>query len=58
MNKHAELTTYLELKKQRYQCKNCHRKFYATTPKVAYRCHISEQVKLAIFVSLITPIII
>lgn len=50
INKHAELTTYLELKKQRYQCKNCHRKFYATTLEVAYRCHISKQVKLAIFV--------
>ena len=48
INKHAELTTYLDLTKQRYQCKNCNKKFYATTPEVDYRCHISKQVKLAI----------
>ena len=48
INKHAELTTYLDLTKQRYQCKNCKKKFYATTTEVGYRCHISKQVKLAI----------
>lgn len=48
INKHAELTTYLDLTKQRYKCKNCNKKFYATTPEVNYRCHISKQVKLAI----------
>ena len=48
INKHAELTTYLDLTKQRYKCKNCNKKFYATTPEVDYRCHISKQVKLAI----------
>ena len=48
INKHAELTTYLDLTKQRYKCKNCNRKFYATTTEVDYRCHISKQVKLAV----------
>ena len=48
INKHAELFTYIELKKQRYKCNNCNRKFYATTTEVDYRCHISKQVKLAI----------
>ena len=48
INKHAELTTYLDLTKQRYKCKNCNRKFYATTPEVDYRCHISNQVKLSV----------
>ena len=48
INKHAELTTYLDLTKQRYKCKNCNKKFYATTLEVDYRCHISNQVKLAI----------
>ena len=49
INKHAELTTYLDLTKQRYKCKNCNRKFYASTTEVDYRCHISKQVKLAVF---------
>ena len=48
INKHAELTTYLDLTKQRYKCKNCNKKFYATTLEVDYRCHISNNVKLAI----------
>lgn len=48
INKHAELTTYLDLTKQRYKCKNCNRKFYATTTEVGYKCHISKQVKLAV----------
>ena len=48
INKHAELTTYLDLTKQRYKCKNCNRTFYATTTEVDYRCHISKQVKIAI----------
>lgn len=38
----------MDLTKQRYQCKNCNRKFYATTKEVDYRCHISNQLKLAI----------
>ena len=48
INKHAELTTYLDLTKQRYKCKNCKKKFYATTTEVDYRCHISKQVKLSV----------
>ena len=28
INKHAELNAYLDLTKQRYQCKNCNRKFF------------------------------
>ena len=42
INKHAELVTYLDLTKQRYKCKNCNRKFYATTYEVDYRCHITN----------------
>ena len=48
INKHAELISYLDLTKQRYKCKNCNKKFYATTTEVDYRCHISKQVKHAI----------
>ena len=48
INKHAELISYLDLTKQRYKCKNCNKKFYATTTEVDYRCHISKQVKLAV----------
>ena len=48
INKHAELISYLDLTKQRYKCKNCNKKFYATTTEVDYRCHISNQVKHAI----------
>ena len=48
INKHAELTTYLDLTKQRYKCKNCNRKFYATTNEVDHKCHISKQVKLTV----------
>ena len=48
INKHAELITYLDLSKQRYQCKNCNKKFYATISEIEYRCHISKQVKLAV----------
>lgn len=49
INKISEITSYLLLKKQRYQCKNCNKKFYATTPEVDRHCHISKKVKLAIF---------
>ena len=48
INKISELTSYLELNKQIYKCKNCNKKFTATTPEVNYRCHISQKVKLAI----------
>ena len=48
INKHAELISYLDLTKQRYKCKNCNKKFYATTTEIDYRCHISNQVKHAI----------
>ena len=48
INKHAELISYLDLTKQRYKCKNCNKKFYATTTEVDYRCHIRTQVKHAI----------
>ena len=39
INKHAELITYLNLSKQRYQCKNCNKKFYTKANEVNYRCH-------------------
>ena len=48
INIHAELLSYLDLTKQRYKCKNCNKKFYATITEVDYRCHISKQVKLTV----------
>lgn len=44
----SELTSYLELKKQRYKCKNCNKRFTATTSIVDYRCHISNNTKHSI----------
>lgn len=44
----SELTSYLELTKQRYLCKNCNKRFTSTTNIVDYRCHISNNTKFAI----------
>lgn len=44
----SELTSYLELKKQRYKCKNCNKRFTAMTNIVDYRCHISNNTKHSI----------
>lgn len=44
----SELTSYLELKKQRYKCKNCNKRFTASTNIVDYRCHISNNIKHSI----------
>ena len=44
----SELVSYIELTKQRYQCKNCKKRFTALTNIVDYRCHISNNTKLSI----------
>ena len=44
----SELTSYLELIKQRYKCKNCRKRFNASTNIVDYRCHISNNTKYSI----------
>ena len=44
----SELNSYLELKKQKYKCRNCNKIFVASTTVVAYRCHISNNTKYAI----------
>ena len=42
----------LELKKQRFKCKSCNKKFVATTPFVKKYCNISRNVVLSIMSSL------
>jgi transposase len=49
INKISQLTSYLELNKQVYKCKNCNKKITASSNIVDYRCHISNNVKLSIF---------
>ena len=44
----SELNSYLELKKQRYKCLNCSKRFTAQTSIVNYRCRISNNTKLSI----------
>ena len=48
INKLSEITSYLELSKQIYKCKNCNKKFTAQSNIVNFRCSISNNVKLAI----------
>ncbi len=48
LNKVTECETFLELRKQRYLCKDCVSTFSATTPLVDPGCFISKPVKLAI----------
>ena len=48
INKMAEITSYLELDKQVYKCKNCNHKIVAQSNIIDYRCRISNNVKLAI----------
>ena len=48
INKISELTSYLELNKQIYKCKNCKKKITAQSNIIDYRCRISNNVKLAI----------
>lgn len=43
-----ELTSYLKLKKQRYKCENCYKRFNTKSLVVDYRCHISNNTKLSI----------
>ena len=44
----SELTSYLELKKQRYKCKNCNKRFTAKTNIVDHRCRISNNTKYSV----------
>ena len=44
----SELTSYLELKKQKYKCKNCNKIFTSSTNIVNYRCHISNNTKYSV----------
>ena len=44
----SELNAYLELKKQRYKCLNCNKRFTAKTNIVDYRCRISNNTKISI----------
>ena len=48
INKMSEVTSYLELDKQIYKCKNCNKKFTSKTNIVNFRCSISNNVKRAI----------
>lgn len=50
INKISEITSYLELTKQMYKCKNCNKRFISTSNIVDYRCRISNNVKRAIYV--------
>ena len=48
INKLSEITSYLELNKQIYKCKNCNKKFTAQSNIIGFGCRISNNVKLAI----------
>ncbi|WP_208560574.1 transposase family protein, partial [Marinilactibacillus kalidii] len=43
--------TYLNVKKQRFKCKNCQRTFTASTPIVQENCFISNFIKAAVLVN-------
>ena len=49
INKISELTSYLELTKQMYKCKNCKKKFISITNIVDFGCRISNNVKRAVY---------
>lgn len=49
INKISEMTSYLELNKQVYKCKNCNKKITAITNIVDFGCYISNNLKLAVF---------
>ena len=42
------MTSYLELNKQIYKCKNCNKKFTAQSNIINFGCRISNNVRLAI----------
>lgn len=48
MPKISSFNTYINLKKQRFLCKQCYQTFIATTNIVNKHCHISKYTKLAI----------
>ena len=49
INKISEITSYLELNKQVYKCKNCNKKITSITNIVDFGCYISNNLKLAVF---------
>ncbi len=49
INKISEISSYLELDKQGYKCKNRNHKMVAQSNIFNYRCRINNNVKLAIF---------
>ena len=49
ISKISEMTSYLELNKQIYKCKNCKRKTTAITDIVDFGCYISNNLNLAVF---------
>ncbi len=48
INKISEMTSYLELNKQIYKCKNCNKKFTAQSNIINFGCRISNNVRFAI----------
>lgn len=46
----SEITSYLELKKQIYKCKQCNHKITAQTTEIQYRCRISNNTRYSIIV--------
>ena len=46
----SEITSYLELKKQIYKCKQCNHKITAQTTEIEYRCRISNNTRYSIIV--------
>lgn len=48
VNEVSEYRTYLELKKQRFKCKNCNRTFVADTSIAEKHCFISQKVRWSV----------
>ena len=48
INKISEMTSYLELNKQIYKCKNCNKKFTSQSNIINFGCRISNNVRFAI----------
>ena len=47
-NKISEVTSYLELDKLIYKCKNCNKNIASQSNIIKYRCSISDNVKLTV----------
>ncbi|OTP10885.1 transposase [Enterococcus sp. 10A9_DIV0425] len=48
LNDVSEYRTYLELKKQRFKCKSCHKTFVADTSVAEKHCFISQKVRWSV----------